>query len=137
MADNSSNTPTARTLADSELLKALRELANLRLDAEAFERFCKRWPELSYLPDEDPPTGPEELPPKFWIMCERREDLRGIWVGDSSLLRALLLRRISHFVTVKYDARLRAKALVVGVVNGLDHVHCLFAEVKIVVGLCV
>jgi hypothetical protein len=91
MLDNSSTSTTARTLAESDLLRALRELANLRDDAEAFERFCKRWPELAYLPEEDPPMGPDQLPPKFWIMCERRDDLQRIWLGDSSLLRSLLL----------------------------------------------
>jgi len=92
---NSSNLQTARTLAEPDLLKALGELANLRDDPTAFEWYCKRWPELAYLCDEDDPDlHPIEelaLPTKFYEMFDRRERLRAIWEGDSEPLKDFLL----------------------------------------------
>jgi hypothetical protein len=94
MAMNSSKSSTARTLAERDLLEALGELANLRDEREAFERFCKRWPELAYVSDNAPELHPieeTELPTKFWLIYERRGYLRDIWEGDPRPLRGFLL----------------------------------------------
>jgi hypothetical protein len=94
VVSNSSNSVTARTLAESDLLRALRELANLQDNAEAFERFCKRWPELAYVSDDAPELHPIEetgLPTKFWLLYERRAYLQDLWEGDAMPLRRFLL----------------------------------------------
>jgi len=96
MAENSSTSAIVRTLAEPELLKAVRELANLQDDAEAFERFCKRWPELAYVSDDVPEFHPIEVeetgvPTKFWLLYERRGYLQDLWEGDATALRRFLL----------------------------------------------
>jgi len=94
MAVNSSNQTTTRTLAEPQLLEALTELANLRDEPEAFERFCKRWPELAYVSDKAPEPHPIEetnLPIKFWLLYERRARLQELWEGDPWALRDFLL----------------------------------------------
>jgi hypothetical protein len=91
---NSSTSKTAQTLAEGDML-ALTELANLRDEPEAFERFHKRWPGLvgvSDCPDELHHIHEMPLPPKFWLIYERREKLRGIWEGnEENALREFLL----------------------------------------------
>jgi hypothetical protein len=91
---NSSTRKRADTLADGDVL-ALTELVNLRDEPEAFERFHARFPglvDVSDCPDELHPVHETPLPPKFWLIYERREKLRGIWEGDDdNALREFLL----------------------------------------------
>jgi hypothetical protein len=92
---NSSISVTARTLAERDVLEALKDLANLRDETAAFERFVKRWPEYAHVPERDlpglGPLGPQQIPNKFWTLRERREALRKVWRGDSLTLSELLL----------------------------------------------
>jgi hypothetical protein len=94
MKNNSSNSSAVRVLAEADLIRALEELANLRDEVAAFERFCTRWPELAYFPAEMPDPHPVEetaLPAKFWLIYERRQKLRDIWEGELLPLRQFLL----------------------------------------------
>jgi hypothetical protein len=95
MMMNSSNSTKAQTLAEPDLIKALVELANLRDDLVAFERFCKHWPGLAYVSADAPELSPirdTTLPIKFWTIYERREKLRSIWEGEAfPWLREFLL----------------------------------------------
>jgi hypothetical protein len=94
MALNSSRTTEKQTLAERDVL-AVTELANLRDEPEAFERFHERWPRLADLsdcPNDLHPVHDTPLPPKFWSIYERREKLRGIWESDEeNALREFLL----------------------------------------------
>jgi hypothetical protein len=94
MSVNSSNSGTAKTLAEPELIRGLVELANLRDDPAAFERFCTRCPGLAYVSGELPDPHPivhTTLPTKFWLVWERREKLRALWEGELHYLREFLL----------------------------------------------
>jgi hypothetical protein len=88
-------TKQSRTLARQDqkrLFLALTEMANLRGDPAAFERFLKRWPGFVHV-DEGAyqlKRG-EKVPHKFGALVERREALRTIWRGDAFTLRNLLL----------------------------------------------
>lgn len=91
---NSSKRADRRTLAESDLLQALTELANLRDEERDFERFCTRWPELAHVSadaDDLHPIHETLLPPKLWLIFERREKVRALWEGDSTPLKELLL----------------------------------------------
>jgi len=101
MVENSSKSEKAVTLADSDYLEALTELANLRQDEKAFEWFCKRWPKLAYrsehIPDESrvPPEISDEklskVPRKFWLIRERQDYLIQLWEGNTDILKGYLL----------------------------------------------
>jgi hypothetical protein len=93
---NSSKSQPARTLAEAELLEALQDLANLRDELAAFERFVKRWPEFVPVPERDLPglalvVGRQQIPNRFWTLHERRKSLGNIWKGDSLTLSELLV----------------------------------------------
>jgi hypothetical protein len=99
---NSSNKKTDDNLAPeadtSKLLSALKELANLRDDPASFERFARLYPRFVHVPDSDLPyrfaeplTRIPDLPNRFLLMWQRREDLRKVWRGNSDKLTALLL----------------------------------------------
>jgi hypothetical protein len=90
----------APTASPSELLDALKELANLRDEPESFERFVRRWPGFIRVLDSDSDmsyrlseavTGIQNLPNRFLHMWQRREDLRQVWRGHSEKLAAILL----------------------------------------------
>jgi hypothetical protein len=74
------------------LFLALTEMANLRDDPAAFERFVKRWPGFVHV-DEGAYQlrSGEKVPYKFGALVERREALRSVWRGDPLTLRHLLL----------------------------------------------
>jgi len=92
-------------------IDALVELANLRDDPAAFERFARRWPVFAVALDDDPsdnsayyptkcrgfaygdqPTRmPPNLPKRFLLTWQEREALRRIWRGDSDKLTEVLL----------------------------------------------
>lgn len=111
---NSSNDRPSETLAVPRENKkpsfdALVELANLRDDPVAFERFARRWP--LFAPIDDHPSEPDgyqteymgfpygehpnRLPPslskRFLLTWQLREALRRIWRGDSDKLTEVLL----------------------------------------------
>jgi hypothetical protein len=91
---NSSNAGYVEALANDELMRALTELANLRDDPEAFERFQARWPTLAHVSDDADELHPiheTSLPLKFWLIYERREKLRDIWEGKPDYLKEFLL----------------------------------------------
>jgi hypothetical protein len=82
MPINSSNSGTAKTLAEHELIRGLVELANLRDDPAAFERFHKQWHILADVYEETEGTHhihETEIPSRFWLIFDRREGLRDIW----------------------------------------------------------
>jgi hypothetical protein len=95
MLRNSSKSEKAATLADSELLEALTELANLRNDEAAFERFCNRWPGLAYTSEKVPADVHDieetKLPRKFWLLHERQRYVREVWEGEMDILKIFLL----------------------------------------------
>jgi hypothetical protein len=97
MPVNSSNSGTAKTLAEPELIRGLVELANLRDDPAAFERFHKRWHKLADVYEETEGTHyihHTEIPPKFWLVFDRRQGLRDIWKQEedhSAYLRDFLI----------------------------------------------
>jgi hypothetical protein len=84
-------------------IDALIELANLRDEPAAFERFARRWPVFACVEDdplyqlvgfhygEQPTRMPPSLPKRFFRAWQRREALRRIWVGDSDKLNEVLL----------------------------------------------
>ena len=97
--------PAPKT-GDSNPSLALADLANLRDDSAAFERFASRWPDFSEVLDSDPaPTDsyfqyhygepmtrmPAKLPTRFLRIWQRREALRQIWRGNSEKLFQVLL----------------------------------------------
>jgi hypothetical protein len=98
---NSSASKTHDNLAGasaSELLLALRELANLLDEPASFERFARRHPAFIHVPTDDlpyslsvPMTGIPSLPNRFLNMWQTREDLRQVWRGHSDKLAAILL----------------------------------------------
>jgi hypothetical protein len=82
MPINSSNSGTAKTLAEPELIRGLVDLANLRDDPAAFERFHKRWHMLADVYEETEGTHcihETGIPPRFWLIFDRRQGLRDIW----------------------------------------------------------
>lgn len=81
---NSSIQKDGHTLASTNLLKPLEELANLRDDPTDFERFCKRWPGFVYVPE-------DRTPNRFYTLRSRRAALRDVWRGSSLALSELLL----------------------------------------------
>ena len=79
----------------SELLLALRELANLPDDPSSFKWFADRRPGFIHVPETDLPyklveTGVPNLPNRFIHMWQRRQDLREVWRGNSGKLKAFL-----------------------------------------------
>src|SRR5690348_13517704 len=89
-------------------IDGLVELANLRDDPAAFERFARRWPDFSEILDRDPaptdnmplhgyPFGapmtrmPAKLLTRFLLLWQMREALREIWRGDADKLTDVLL----------------------------------------------
>lgn len=98
---NSSTEKTGSNLAlkmdASRMLSALQELANLRDDPAAFERFARSRPGFIYVPESDlpyrlaePVTGIPNLPNRFIHMWQRRQDLREVWRGNTGKLKAFL-----------------------------------------------
>ena len=82
----------------SQLLLALRELANLPDDPSSFERFARNRPRFIYIPETPPPytlaeplTGIPNFPNRFIHMWQRRQDLREVWRGSRGKLKAFLL----------------------------------------------
>src|SRR6266481_5579724 len=113
---NSSKDQTPESLAvpredKKPNIDALIELANLRDDPAAFERFARRWSVFAGAQDDNPsdnsayyptkyvgfaygaqPTRmPPNLPKRFLRMWQKREALRRIWRGDSDKLTEVLL----------------------------------------------
>ena len=84
-------------------IDALIELANLRDEPAAFERFARRWPVFAYVEGdpshnfvgfaygEQPTRMPPNLPKRFLLTWQEREALRRIWRGDSDKLTEVLL----------------------------------------------
>lgn len=99
--DKTSNN-LAPKLAASELLPALKELANVRDDSAAFGRFASQFPGFVRVDERVGPAWasilrvsiPSFLPPEFAHMYRRREALRRIWCGDSEMLAMLLLPEV-------------------------------------------
>ena len=103
MNTNSSETKPPQTLAGPRLLEALAELANLRDEVPAFERFARDWPGFVRVSERVGPgwwasivktTIPAFLPAQFAHMYRRREALRRVWRGDSEMLAMLLLPEV-------------------------------------------
>jgi hypothetical protein len=113
---NSSKDQTPETLGAPREDKrpnidALVELANLRDDPTAFERFARRWPVFAGVLDDDqsdnsayypteymgfaygdqPTRMPPNLPKRFLLIWQKREALRKIWRGDADKLTEVLL----------------------------------------------
>lgn len=95
----------ARTPSPSNLLDALKDLANLQDDAPSFERFARRWPAFSRVLDFDPAPAdnyggysygepvtrmPSKVPTRFCLIWQNREALREIWRGNSEKLTVVL-----------------------------------------------
>src|SRR4029077_15519726 len=86
-----------------EHIDALIELANLRDEPTAFERFARRGPFFADVVDdplfqfvgfpygEKPTRMPPSIPKRFFRMWQTREALRRIWRGDSDKLTEVLL----------------------------------------------
>ena len=81
----------------SDLLLALRELANLPDNPNSFKWFARSRPGFIYVPETDlpyrlavPVTGIPNLPNRFLHMWQRRQDLREVWRGNSAKLKAFL-----------------------------------------------
>lgn len=95
MNTDSSKSKEAQTLAESDMLTALTELANLRDDPADFERFEKRRPGFAHVPQQDSagmgPIGGAAIPNRFWSLHKRMDALRLVWRGDSLALSELLL----------------------------------------------
>ena len=110
---NSSTSQTPETLAAPREYKkpnidALVELANLRDDPAAFERFARRWPVFACVEErleegdyatnymgfaygEHPTRMPPKIPKRFVLTWQEREAVRRIWRGDSDKLTEVLL----------------------------------------------
>jgi hypothetical protein len=97
--DNLAGTPSP-----SDLLNALKALANLRDDSASFEWFARLWPVFAALDGDDLPDNyhgfvygaphnrmPPSLPKRFFLMWQQREALREIWRGDSDKVTQVLL----------------------------------------------
>ncbi len=105
--NSSSNRPPETLAVPREHKKrdidALVELANLRDEPAAFERFARRWPVFACVEDdpsdnfvgfaygERPNRMPPNLPKRFLLTWQKREALRRIWTGDSDKLTEVLL----------------------------------------------
>jgi hypothetical protein len=103
----------ARKASASNLILALKDLANLQDEPASFERFARRWPGFGHVLDEDPADTyratagrinylgfsygepwtrmPPNLSRRFFLMWQMREALREIWRGNSDKLTEVLL----------------------------------------------
>ena len=98
-------------MEQARLLETLKELANLRDDPAAFERFVRYWPGLIDVGDHcehdsyagysfgEPKTRmPRNLPKRFLGVWQWREALREVWRGNSEKLTYLLLPSLDEVI---------------------------------------
>jgi hypothetical protein len=99
----------AGTPSPSNLLNALKALANMRDDSASFERFARLWPVFARLGDDNPSDNymgfdygepwtrmPPSIPKRFFLMWQMREALREIWGGNSDKVTQVLLPSLTE-----------------------------------------